>query len=74
MSSQRKQLELIGMGGVNYVEAAAVMDIPVGTVRSRAARGRETLRANDRALSPREAANLGFFSTPGPHQAFPACP
>jgi RNA polymerase sigma-70 factor, ECF subfamily len=41
---QRSALLLVGMEGMNYDEAAAVLDVPVGTVRSRLSRGRAALR------------------------------
>jgi RNA polymerase sigma-70 factor (ECF subfamily) len=37
-------LLLVGMEGMNYNEAAAVLDVPIGTIRSRLSRGREALR------------------------------
>src|SRR5215831_15387444 len=40
---QRAAVLLIGLEGMAYEEAAAVLNVPVGTVRSRVARGRETL-------------------------------
>jgi len=36
---------LVGVEGLNYRDAAAVLGIPVGTLTSRLARGREQLRA-----------------------------
>jgi RNA polymerase sigma factor (sigma-70 family) len=41
---QRSVLLLVGLEGMRYDEAAAVAKLPVGTVRSRVARGRESLR------------------------------
>ncbi len=38
-------LVLVGVEGFNYRDAAAVLGIPVGTLTSRLARGREQLRA-----------------------------
>jgi RNA polymerase sigma-70 factor (ECF subfamily) len=40
---QRAALLLVGMEGMNYEQAAAVLDVPVGTIRSRVSRGRDAL-------------------------------
>ena len=41
---QRRVVLLIGLEGTSYEEAATILDVPVGTIRSRVARGRESLR------------------------------
>jgi RNA polymerase sigma-70 factor (ECF subfamily) len=41
---QRSVLLLVGLEGMRYEEVAAVLDVPVGTIRSRLSRGRDTLR------------------------------
>jgi RNA polymerase sigma factor (sigma-70 family) len=41
---QQSALLLVGMEGMPYDEAAAVLGVPVGTIRSRLSRGREALR------------------------------
>jgi RNA polymerase sigma-70 factor (ECF subfamily) len=41
---QRQAILLIGLEGLSYDEAAAVLDVPIGTVRSRLSRGRDNLR------------------------------
>jgi RNA polymerase sigma-70 factor (ECF subfamily) len=42
---QREVVLLVGLEGVSYDEAAKIIGIPIGTVRSRLARAREALRA-----------------------------
>jgi RNA polymerase sigma-70 factor (ECF subfamily) len=53
---QRQVILLVGLEGMSYDDAAAILRIPVGTVRSRLSRGRETLRElldmNDGRRSP----------------------
>ena len=41
---QRLVILLVGLEGMDYAEAAAAVNAPLGTVRSRIARGRESLR------------------------------
>jgi RNA polymerase sigma-70 factor, ECF subfamily len=41
---QRQTLLLNGLEGFSYEDVALILDIPVGTVRSRLSRGREALR------------------------------
>lgn len=41
---QRKVVLLIGLEGVTYDEAAAILSLPTGTIRSRLSRARDTLR------------------------------
>lgn len=41
---QRSAILLVGLEGMRYEEVAAVLNVPVGTVRSRLSRGREALR------------------------------
>ncbi len=43
-AEQRSVILLVGLEGMRYEEVAEVLDVPVGTVRSRLSRGRETLR------------------------------
>ena len=52
----RAAVLLVGVEGHSYAEAAAVMDVPVGTVASRVARGRSMLAE---MLSPRSAGRQG---------------
>ena len=41
---QRRVILLIGLEGMRYDEAAQILAIPIGTIRSRIARARQTLR------------------------------
>ena len=41
---QKEVLLLVGLEGMSYADAAATLGIPIGTVMSRLARGRERLR------------------------------
>lgn len=41
---QRQVILLVGLEGMSYQDAAAILVIPVGTVRSRLSRGRDALR------------------------------
>ncbi len=52
---QRSVILLVGLEGMRYEEVAAVLDVPVGTVRSRLSRGREALRRLTGAVSSEEA-------------------
>jgi RNA polymerase sigma-70 factor, ECF subfamily len=41
---QRQVILLVGLEGMRYEEVARILDIPIGTVRSRLSRGRDMLR------------------------------
>jgi RNA polymerase sigma-70 factor, ECF subfamily len=41
---QRQVILLVGLEGMSYEDVAAILQIPIGTVRSRLSRGREILR------------------------------
>jgi RNA polymerase sigma-70 factor (ECF subfamily) len=43
-SEQREVILLVGLEGMAYEEVATVLQVPVGTVRSRLSRGRDQLR------------------------------
>jgi RNA polymerase sigma-70 factor (ECF subfamily) len=54
---QHRVLMLVGVNGLDYAAAAAVLGVPTGTVRSRLGRARETLRRElDRTLPPEDRA------------------
>jgi RNA polymerase sigma-70 factor, ECF subfamily len=41
---QRQVILLVGLEGMSYDEVASILEVPVGTVRSRLSRGRDQLR------------------------------
>jgi RNA polymerase sigma-70 factor, ECF subfamily len=43
-AEQREVILLVGLEGMAYESAARILGVPIGTVRSRLSRGRETLR------------------------------
>ena len=52
---QREVVVLIGLEGIRYDEAAVILGVPIGTVRSRLSRARDTLRKlfeRDEAVAP----------------------
>jgi RNA polymerase sigma-70 factor, ECF subfamily len=55
---QRIVILLVGLEGLHYEEVAAVLDVPVGTIRSRLSRGRENLRKLTGALPDGRAESL----------------
>jgi RNA polymerase sigma factor (sigma-70 family) len=74
---QRVVLLLVGLEGMRYEEVAAVLGVPVGTIRSRLSRGREMLRRlmgfvapSDALPRPRMTAldNTAYHALP-PHRA-----
>jgi RNA polymerase sigma-70 factor (ECF subfamily) len=54
---QRRVILLIGLEGTSYEEAATILDVPVGTIRSRVFRGRESLRKLMDRIPESEAAS-----------------
>jgi RNA polymerase sigma-70 factor (ECF subfamily) len=41
---QRQVILLVGLEGMSYEDTATILDVPIGTIRSRLSRGRESLR------------------------------
>ena len=61
---QRRVILLIGLEGTSYEEAATILDVPVGTIRSRVFRGRELLRKlMDRRHTTEAAKGAAFMNT-----------
>jgi RNA polymerase sigma-70 factor, ECF subfamily len=67
---QRSVILLVGLKGMRYDEAAAAVNLPVGTVRSRVSRGRETLRAMTGLFPSRHSRPAGVTA----NQSSPQCP
>lgn len=65
---QRKVILLVGLEGMSYDKVAAILRVPIGTVRSRLSRGREMLRRRMNVRrgtsrdTPRKQANMGAES------------
>jgi len=56
--AQREVIHLISIEGLGYQEAAALLDIPVGTVMSRLSRARAALRTLDAEAETRAITSL----------------
>jgi RNA polymerase sigma-70 factor (ECF subfamily) len=59
---QREALVLVGLGGFSYEDAAALLNAPVGTLKSRVARGRHALKQrleNNPSRSPYRRPAIG---------------
>jgi len=55
-ADQREALHLIGVDGLSYEEASEVLEVPVGTVKSRVSRARQALRSQTGDTMPLAAA------------------
>jgi len=62
---QRLVILLVGLEGMGYEEAASIVNLPVGTVRSRVSRGRETLRMMTGLFPSRHSRRPGNAATLG---------
>ena len=64
---QREVVLLVGLEGVAYDSAAQILGVPIGTVRSRLSRGRETLRGlmerQEEPTPPSDAASKNTVQT-----------
>jgi RNA polymerase sigma-70 factor, ECF subfamily len=71
---QRLVILLVGLKGMRYDEAAAVVNLPVGTVRSRVSRGRQALRAMTGLFPSRHSrrASVTVNSVPSTQQTLAA--
>ena len=71
---QRSVILLVGLEGMRYEEVAEVLDVPVGTVRSRLSRGREALRRLMGIIPDRQAEMLMAGSAAPSAGASVRCP
>jgi len=64
---QREVVLLVGLEGMAYDSAAQILGVPIGTVRSRLSRGRETLRGlmerQEEPTPPSDAASKNTVQT-----------
>jgi RNA polymerase sigma-70 factor, ECF subfamily len=61
--TQQSAILLVALEGMRYDEVAAVLDVPVGTIRSRLSRGREALRRLTGSGPDEEARPIGGSAT-----------
>lgn len=53
---QRQVLTLVDLEELSYIEVAAILEIPIGTVMSRLCRARQTMKTLLQELAPQQAA------------------
>ena len=69
---QREILIMVCVQGTQYAEAAEILNIPIGTVRSRLSRARESLQAALESRSARALAISPFLRKPLAHVGYSA--
>src|SRR6202008_3752255 len=62
--AQRSVILLIGLEGMRYEEVAVVLNVPVGTIRSRLSRARESLRRLTDSLPEEETRTVRLHASP----------
>src|SRR5262249_3624831 len=62
--AQRSVILLVGLEGMRYEEVAAVLGVPVGTIRSRLSRARESLRRWTESLPDEETRTARLHALP----------
>jgi len=62
--AQRSVILLVGLEGMRYEEVALVLNVPVGTIRSRLSRAREALRRLTDSLPEEETRTARLYASP----------